>query len=266
MPPESYTPGHTENATDFMAARSVCSHGQFFAPHLTSGVSVLDCGCGPGSITFDIAARVAPGHVTGIDFGASQVERAKQIAVDKRVQNATFQSADCYELPFADQSFDRVFSHAMMEHLADPCRAVREMFRVLKPGGVVGLCSPDWGGFVLAPPSKALSDAIDAYKVLQSENGGDVQVGRKLGLYMEACGFIGIQMTARYECYASLSMIGEYLALQLENQKKATHATTLRQWSRGENGMFAQCWVSCVGYKHGVEQDAAPDPGSASAP
>lgn len=246
---ESYTPGHTQNATDFMSTRSINSHGQFFIPHLIPGVSVLDCGCGPGTITLGIAALVRPGQVNGVDFGVNQIELARASIASSQTENVIFQTADCYSLPFSDNSFDRVFSHALMEHLAEPCRATSEMYRVLKPGGVIGLCSPDWGGFVLAPPSNELGEAIKAYTSLQTRNGGDIQAGRKLGVYLKECGFKNIQVSARYECYESLHIIGEYLALQLEKQGEMLHAATLRQWSQSEDGMFAQCWVSCVGHK-----------------
>ena len=171
--PEMYTPGHSRNATDFMAARSFASHGGFFAPHLEPGLSVLDCGCGPGSITLGIGDRVAPGQVVGVDDGITQIEVAT--ARGTGVPNVSFRVANCYSLPFEDNTFDRVFSHALLEHLAEPARAVREMWRVLKPGGVVGVCSPDWGGFILSPPSATLTEAVAAYTALQSRNGGDVR-------------------------------------------------------------------------------------------
>ena len=250
MSAESYTPGHSQNATDFMSARSVQSHGQFFMPHLTSGVSVLDCGCGPGSITLGIAALVAPARVIGVDFAPSQIERAQSSAARMRIANVNFQTADCYSLPFPDSSFDRAFSHALMEHLANPLRATKELYRVLKSGGVIGVCSPDWGGFVLAPQSAGLSGAIAAYTSLQTANGGDVQVGRKIGEYLKASGFKDIQLSARYECYSSLPLIGEYLALQLEKQSDLRSAATLREWGQVDGGLFAQCWISCIAHKH----------------
>ena len=179
MNTNKYTPGHTPNATDFMSRRSVQSHGAFFMPHLTNGLSVLDCGCGPGSITLGIAELVAPAKVIGVDFGASQIEQACAAARGRGIANVEFRTADCYSLPFANSSFDRVFSHALMEHLFDPLRAIGEMHRVLILGGVAGLCSPDWGGFILAPPSPQLSSAVDAYTRLQAKNGGDLLVGRK---------------------------------------------------------------------------------------
>lgn len=249
MNSESYTPGHSRNATEFMAQRTIHSHGQFFLRYLTPGVTVLDCGCGPGSITLSIATTVSPAKVVGVDFGESQIQRAIESATQQGIANAEFRQADCYALPFDDDNFDRVFSHALMEHLADPGRAMRELFRVLKPGGVIGVCSPDWGGFVLAPPSAELTTAVEAYTTLQTGNGGDVQVGRKLGSNLSAAGFVECEMSARYECYSSLPMIGEYLALQLDRQRDAQSAATFRDWSRTSGGMFAQCWVAAIARK-----------------
>jgi SAM-dependent methyltransferase len=251
MGSESYTPGHTSNASDFMAKRSLQSHGQFFLPYLTAGVSVLDCGCGPGTITLDIARSVQPGHVVGVDFGASQIQQATERAAMEAVWNLTFRVADCYALPFDSNSFDRIFSHALLEHLSDPVRALKALHRTLKPGGVIGVCSPDWGGFILSPPSLELSRAVEAYTNLQSKNGGDVCVGRKLGLHLAAAGFEGVRMSARYECYPSLAFIGEYLALQLERQGDHRSSETLRAWSTSEGGVFAQAWLSAVAYKNG---------------
>ena len=249
MSAELYTPGHTANASDFMAKRTLASHGQFFLPYLTPGVSVLDCGCGPGTITLGIARAVQPGPVTGVDFGASQIERATARASAEAVENVTFRVADCYDLPFESNAFDRIFSNALLEHLSDPVRALKALHRTLKPGGVIGICSPDWGGFLLSPPSVELARAVEAYTSLQAKNGGDVQVGRKLGLHLAAAGFEGVQMSARYECYPSRELIGEYLALQLEHQGDSQSAQTLRTWSGIEGGLFAQAWVSAVARK-----------------
>ena len=134
MKAESYTPGHTQNASDFMAKRTLESHGSFFLPYLESGACVLDCGCGPGTITLGIARRAAPAIVVGIDFGQSQIDCAIAAASKQNVSNISFRTADVYALPFDDCSFDRIFSHALMEHLADPVRALGEMW----PGAETG--------------------------------------------------------------------------------------------------------------------------------
>jgi SAM-dependent methyltransferase len=209
---ETYTPGNSEAVADFMARRTLASHGAFFVPHLRPGLSLLDCGCGPGSITVGIAARVAPGEVVGIDFAPDQVARARH---------------------------------------ADAQRALRELYRVLAPGGVIGLCSPDWGGFLLSPASLAASRALDAYMALQSGNGGDVRAGRNQGVQLAAAGFEAIELSARYECYDSRELIAEYLARRLEQAGDVASAFALRDWSKEKPGMFAQAWVSAVARKPG---------------
>jgi SAM-dependent methyltransferase len=244
-----YTPGHDRDATEFMALRTLASHGEFFRACLSTGLSVLDCGCGPGTITLGIANAVAPGRVAGVDFAESQVEQARSNAAQQGVNNVDFQTADCYRLPFPDDSFDRVFCHAVLEHLGEPVRALCELHRVLKPSGIIGVCSPDWGGFLLAPHSRELSHAIEAYTALQVRNGGDVDVGRKLGVHLAEAGFREIVLSARYECYRSLGSIGEYLAAQLEREGDQGSAETLRSWSTNRGGMFAQAWVAAIGRK-----------------
>jgi SAM-dependent methyltransferase len=249
MKTESYTPGHSPNATDFMSQRSFDSHGEYFRDQLRPGLRVLDCGCGPGSITLGIARAVSPAEVVGVDFAESQILRAKEASAERAIANVRFVAASCYALPFDNDSFDCVFSHALLEHLAEPHRALREFHRVLKPGGRVGVCSPDWGGFVLAPESLALNSARDAYTALQGRNGGDVTVGRKLGTYLLEAGFTSIRMSARYESYPSLAFIGDYLAAQLERAGSVREAETFRVWSRDSAGLFAQAWIAAVGKK-----------------
>lgn len=246
---ETYLPGHSPNATDFMSKRTIESHGEFFLPHLAPGDSVLDCGCGPGTITMGVAARVSPGEVVGVDFAESPIECAKNYARQAGIDNISFQTADCCCLPFDDNSFDRVFSHALMEHLDEPVRALREIHRVLRPGGIVGVCSPDWDGLLVAPSSLGLTKALDAYARTQERRGGNLRVGHMFGEKLAAAGFVDVEMSARYECYPSLDFIGKYLALQLEREGDSESAQTLRAWSDGSGELFAQAWVSAVGHK-----------------
>lgn len=247
--PEEYTPGHTANAVDFMARRTLASHGAFAQPYLSGRQAILDLGCGPGTITCDLAEAAAGATVVGVDAGESPLERGREEAERRRLGQVRFEQASAYELPFADHSFDLVFSHALFEHLAQPAEALAEVFRVLRPGGVAALCSPDWGGFLLAPPSEELAAAVRAYEGLQGANGGDIHAGRKLGGWLHEAGFHSVKAGARYEVYESSAVIADYLALQLEARGLSDEAGILRQWSAIPHSMFAQAWASAVGFK-----------------
>jgi SAM-dependent methyltransferase len=234
---ESYTPGYTPNAIDFMRRRTAESHAAFFLPYLEPGMRLLDCGCGPGTITSGLAARVAPGETVPVDLEVSQCPP------DLRPR-----AADVYALPFPDSCFDAVFSHALFEHLREPVRALFELNRVLRPGGVIGLRAPDWGGFLLHPRPAPFAAAIRYYAELQNANGGDVETGRKLGAYLRASGFVDVQSTATYEIYPDPVMIAEFMALRLD-PTAPEQATALRDWSKDPDALFAQAWGEAVARK-----------------
>lgn len=256
-PTETYTPGYSENAAAFMARRRADTHAAFFLPQLRAGMTVLDCGCGPGTITLGLAERVAPGMVTGIDAEESQVSlaRANALAAGLVVR---FEAASVYEIPFPANSFDAVFSSALFEHLREPRRALGEIRRVLKPGGVVGLRAPDWGGFLVHPAPPHVLASIEYYQALQSSNGGDVRAGRKLAGWLRDGGFERVAFSAGYECYPDARLIGEYLARGIESSSqppdregafsRETMAAALREWASNRDALFAQAWGEATGF------------------
>jgi ubiquinone/menaquinone biosynthesis C-methylase UbiE len=195
-----------------------------------------------------IAARIGEGEVVGVDMSDSQVQLAARRAAEHGVRNARFRTGDAYALPFDDGQFDAVFSHALLEHLREPLRAMRELRRALKPGGVMGVATPDWSGFLVGPLSLALEAALDAFKARQAGNGGDVNVGHKLSQYAVEAGFERVSLEARYENFQPLTIITDLLAAQLEAAGRPEHARTLREWERTPHAMFAEAWVACVGY------------------
>lgn len=244
---ESYTPGYSANAVDFMARRSVETHAQFLFPYLKHGIGLLDIGCGPGTISVGLAKAVAPGDVIAVDSGTSQIEEARKRASDAGLSNLRFQCESVYSLPFKDGGFDVVFAHAVFEHLKEPVSALHEIRRVLKPGGLVALRSPDWGGFIIAPETPGLSAAIQRYTDIQASNGGDTRVGRKFPGLLRSAGLKTKTFSASYECYESPSLIGEYLAQRLAAADATNEAGALRQWSRHPDAIFAQAWCEIIG-------------------
>jgi len=245
---ETYTPGYTLSAVDFMSRRTAETHAAFFLPYLKPGMRLLDCGCGPGGITVGLAQRVSPGEVIGIDVGGAQLERARERAASAHI-NATFREASVYALPFPDNHFDAIFSHALFEHLAEPMKALREIQHVLKSGGCFGFRSPDWGGFVLHPWNNPIASALADYQNLQRSNGGDVFAGRKLSAWLRQAGFVRIQASASYEIYPRATLIADYLAQQLDAKGLMGAATIFREWSHHPEAQFAQAWFEAVGFK-----------------
>lgn len=248
MKKENYTPGHSEVSRRFMAKRSLEAHGAFIESYLREGMRVLDCGCGPGTISAGLAKAVGNGTVHGIDQSGPQIAEAVS---RHQLHNLTFSANSVYQIPFDDDTFDLVFAHALFEHVGNPEAALREMYRVLKPGGLVGLCSPDFGAFIITPETDAVRDAFAFYRSMQESNGGDTLAGRRLVAWLSASGFDPLDTQGRCENYPETELIGEYLANQLDAHDPA-HAAAFREWMSLPGACFAQMWISCVARKGSI--------------
>ena len=108
--------------------------------------AVLDVGCGPGTITVDLAARVPEGQVTGIDAAAGVLAEARPKPSAAGQANVTFETGDVYRLAFDDATFDVVHAHQVLQHLSDPVAALTEMRRVCRPGGLVAAATATTAG------------------------------------------------------------------------------------------------------------------------
>ena len=107
------------------------------ANYLSDNGLYLDVGCGPGSITVDVAKRVPNGHIIGVDSSADAIEKAKGWAENHRVTNVEFMVGDAYGLDFPDGQYDGVYAINVVSHLDDPLSAFKEWARLTKPGGWV---------------------------------------------------------------------------------------------------------------------------------
>lgn len=170
---ESYSQRSNPGFEAQLALRTAANEGAFFLPYLRPAMRVLDLGCGPGSITLGLAEKVAPGEVIGVDLQPSQVAQAQALSAARGVMNVRFEVADVYRLPFPDGSFDAVFAHVVLMHLREPVRALAEMRRVLRPGGIVGVRDCDWGGRIHAPATALLEQWYALTVRIRQRNGGD---------------------------------------------------------------------------------------------
>jgi SAM-dependent methyltransferase len=248
-PAATYTPGHSAAVTAFMARRSVDSHAAFVLPHLRPSDRVLDVGCGPGTITIGLAARVPEGSVLGLDLNAGQVECARILADERGCANASFEVGAIESVNLPEASFDLVFAHAVFEHLSAPVAALRRIRRWLRPGGRVALRSPEWGGLVVHPGGPEVDRATEAYAALQRGNGGNLRAGRELGFWLAEAGFELHARSASYQIYEEPALIAFYLAEQLEAKGAAQEGATLRRWAQAPHALFAQAWFEAIGVK-----------------
>ena len=170
----------------------------FFLPHLQRGMSLLDCGCGPGALTLGLAEAVAPGPVVGIDLEPGMIERAVVSAAERQLDTVRFEVANICALPFPDESFDTAFTSAVLEHLNTPEQALAELYRVLKPGGLVGIVKTDWGEPLISPPDDAVRQFFTLFERGFNHHGGSLNRGRHLRGLMRQAGFTVTDFSASF--------------------------------------------------------------------
>ena len=165
----------------------------FLAPHLRAGMRLLDCGCGPGSITVDLARTVAPGEVIGIDLREDALAHGRALAIERGIANLTFEAASVYQLPYPDGAFNAAFACAVLQHLAAPIAALKEMRRVLTPGGVIGIVDGS-ATTTFRYPTNSLLDKWDRLRALEREhNVGRPSDALRLRALLREAGFARTQ-------------------------------------------------------------------------
>jgi ubiquinone/menaquinone biosynthesis C-methylase UbiE len=203
--PARYTHGHHEAVLRSHQWRTVENSAAYLIPRLSAGTRLLDVGCGPGTITLDFAARVAPAPVIGIDAAPAVIEIAEAERERRGTTNATFRTADVYALDMDDDSFDIVHAHQVLQHLADPVAALREMRRVCKPGGTVAARDSDYAAFTWYPADPQLAAWQTMYDTVARANRAEPNAGRFLLAWAHAAGFASdaVQPGASTWCYAT---------------------------------------------------------------
>ena len=176
----AYTHGHHESVLRSHTWRTAENSSAYLLPHLRAGQSLLDVGCGPGTITTDLALLVAPGEVVGFDAAPEVVEQAAAHAGELGLENLRFETGDLFALPYPDESFDVVHLHQVLQHLGDPEAALVEMRRVLRPEGVLGARDSDYSAFTWAPRHPLLERWLELYLAVTERNGHDARIGPRL--------------------------------------------------------------------------------------
>ena len=194
--PDAYTHGHHESVLRSHRWRTAENSAAYLLPELASGTTVLDVGAGPGTITLDLAARVAPGRVRGVDASADIVAQAEAAAAASGVSNVEFGVDDAYALTDADGTWDVVHAHQVLQHLTRPVDALAEFRRVVKPGGVVAARDVDYEGTIWWPRVPGLDEWRETYLAVHRATSGDPAAGRRLKSWALAAGFEDVRSSA----------------------------------------------------------------------
>jgi SAM-dependent methyltransferase len=198
----TYTHGHADAVLRSHRWRTADNSAAYLLPHLRPGLDLLDVGCGPGSLTADLARRVAPGRVIAIDSALAPLEEARGAAAAAGV-DVDVRVGDAYAIDLPDDSVDIVHAHQVLQHVADPVAVLREMARVCRPGGLVAARDGDYAAMTWAPRSASLDRWLEVYRSTARANGGVPDAGRALLGWAHAAGLADVTASASTWCFAN---------------------------------------------------------------
>lgn len=185
-----YIHGHHASVIASHGSRTAADSAAYLLPHLRPGMRVLDLGCGPGTITLDLAEAVrgSGGGVLGVENTPTPLETARANASERGDTTTEWVIGDAYALPYPDDTFDVAHAHQVLQHLSDPAAALREMARVTKPGGLVAARDADYGGMIWYPESPGLTRWLDVYRRTARAGGGEPDAARHMLAWANAAG------------------------------------------------------------------------------
>ena len=199
-----YTHGHGAAVLSAHARRSAADSAAHLLPHLSAGMDLLDVGCGPATITADLAECVAPGRVVALDAAADALEAARATLSERGLsEQVELSCGDVMALPFEDGSFDVVHAHQVLQHLADPVGALVEMRRLTRSGGIVAVRDAVYSAMTWFPDPEGMEQWRSVYMTTARTNGGEPDAGSRLLSWARAAGFTDVTASASTWCYAT---------------------------------------------------------------
>jgi ubiquinone/menaquinone biosynthesis C-methylase UbiE len=265
LPADRYTHGHDASVVARHAQRTAARDAAHLLPHLQPGMRLLDFGCGPGTITTGLARAVAPGEVVGLDLSEDVLEQARAHATLEGVANVRFEVESVYALSYADASFDVAHANQVLQHLARPVDALREVRRVVRPGGLVSVRDADYATMVGWPRSPAVDRWLEVYHAVAARNGADPDAGRRLRTWMLEAGYVEVETAATVELlgdpaaaadwgrsWAERALHSNYRAQAIEYgiatpEEIEAIAAGWRAWAESPDALWMFTQVSCVG-------------------
>jgi ubiquinone/menaquinone biosynthesis C-methylase UbiE len=199
-----YTHGHHESVLRSHRWRTAENSAGYLLPHLRPGQSLLDVGCGPGTITMDLRDLLGVrGHVTALEVSEGALALARTEAERRSITDIDFVVGNVESLDIADDSFDVVHAHQVLQHVARPVDALRELRRVCKPGGLVAARDSDYSSFAWWPRVPELDRWLELYLAVARSNDAEPDAGRRLLGWAQQAGFTDVTAGSSTWCYAT---------------------------------------------------------------
>ncbi|MFJ9894727.1 methyltransferase domain-containing protein [Streptomyces sp. NPDC091280] len=252
-----YTHGHHESVLRSHTQRTAANSAAYLLGSLKPHMKILDIGCGPGTITADLAALVPDGSVTGVDREPGILDTARATAAGRGLANVDFAVADVHALDYPDDTFCVVHAHQVLQHVGDPVRALREMVRVTKPGGFIAARDADYAVMTWYPLVPGLDDWLELYRRVARANGGEPDAGRRLKSWALRAGLTDITATSSNWTFhtpderawwsglwADRTVASSYAAVATGGGHATTGqleavAEAWREWGERDDGWFA---------------------------
>jgi len=172
---------------------ATCKSRSYELLGITAGSQVADIGCGLGDDAAALAKLVAPGgSVVGVDASHAMVAAAG--ARHRDLANASFRVADVADLPFGDGRFDACRVDRVLQHVPDPVTAIREMVRVLRPGGTLVAFDNDWETLIVDCPDRVTTRAVMNAWCDRFPSGW---IGRQMPALFRAAGLLDVAVEPR---------------------------------------------------------------------
>jgi SAM-dependent methyltransferase len=160
---------------------------------IPAGGRVIDVGCGPLGVLDLLADRVGPaGEVVGLDSDPRMLDMARQAAADCGLGAVTLVCADAADTGLPAGSFDTAHTRLVLMNVPSAQAVVREMVRLVRPGGTVGVQDVDWVSRVCWPAHPAWDRLVEVIAQLWTRNGMDVHLGRRLPHLLRSAGLTDV--------------------------------------------------------------------------
>lgn len=239
-----YAHGHQPAVLKSHTWRTVKNSAQYVVPFIAVDAQILDVGCGPGSLTNDFGSKCPQGSVIGVDISENVVQIATASA---HRANVSFEIMDAYNLPFANNSFDVVHAHQVLQHVNDPVALITEMSRVVRPTGVIAVRDSRYSAFEWSPKSSELDRWLTTYISIAKFCQGEPNAGSHLEKWAMDASLEIVNKTSSKWIFATPEEVkwwGETWADRVLNSNFADHAQSLGLLTERELLSMHDGWIT----------------------